>query len=124
MEYLTAVFSSILPQLPSLILHAIGLGLSISRRREYPRVALAAGVFFGLSLLISLSSQIYSVMPIYMSKQGFSSFEISNTITILIYIFIPFHIIADIALLYAIFASRGNQPSDPNQPIFIGEQNV
>ena len=73
MEYLTAIFSSILPQLPSLFLHAVGLGFSISRRNEYPRTALAAGIYFGLSLLIGLATQVYVVLPMYMVEQGGST---------------------------------------------------
>ena len=122
MEYLTAIFSSLLPQLPSLILHVVGLGFSISRRNEYPRVALAAGIYFGLAILIGLASQIYVILPMYMTQQGGSTTDISGLFATLTYICIPFRVVMDIALLYAIFAPR-NRSTDSNTPIFMGDQN-
>ena len=122
MDYISAIFSSILPQIPSLILHAIGLGLAVARRKEYPRAALAAGIYFGLVILISLANQIYVILPIYMTQQGGTATDISGLYTTLTYICIPFRVVMDIALLYAIFAPR-NPSQDSNSPIFIGGQN-
>lgn len=123
MEYLTAIFSNILPQLPSLFLHAVGLGYSISRRKEYPRTALAAGIYFGLALLIGLVTQVYVVLPMYMVDQGGSTQDIGSIFTTLTFICVPFRVVMDVALLYAIFAPRNNNSSDPNQPIFVGDKN-
>ena len=123
MEYLTAIFSSILPQLPSLFLHAVGLGFSISRRKEYPRTALAAGIYFGLALLIGLATQVYVVVPMYMVDQGGSTQDIGSIFTTLTFIFVPFRVVMEVALLYAIFAPRNSNSSDPNQPIFMGDKN-
>jgi cyanate permease len=123
MEYLTAIFSSILPQLPSLFLHAVGLGFSISRRKEYPRTALAAGIYFGLSLLIGLATQVYVVLPMYMVEQGGSTQDIGSIFTTLTFICVPFRVAMDVALLYAIFAPRSSNTNDSNQPIFVGDKN-
>lgn len=121
MEYLTAIFSSLLPQLPSLILHAVGLGFAISRRNEYPRTALAAGIYFGLALLVRLATQIYVILPLYMQQQG-TGMDIDSTFSMLNFICIPIYVVMDIALLYAIFAPR-NRSTDSNTPIFMGDQN-
>ena len=121
MEYLAAIFSSLLPQLPSLILHAVGLGFSISRRNEYPRAALAAGIYFGLALLVRLATQIYIILPLYMQQQG-GGMDIDSTFSMLNFICIPIYVVMDIALLYAIFAPR-NRSTDSNTPIFMGDQN-
>lgn len=121
MEYLTAIFSSLLPQLPSLFLHAIGLGFAISRRSEYPRTALAAGIYFGLALLVRLATQIYIILPLYMQQQG-GGMDIDSTFSMLNFICIPIYVVMDIALLYAIFAPRSNS-NNSNTPIFMGDQN-
>ena len=122
MEYLTAIFSSILPQLPSLFLHAVGLGFSISRRKEYPRTALAAGIYFGLSLLIGLATQVYVVLPMYMVEQGGSTQDIGSIFTTLTFICVPFRVALFVALLYAIFAPRSINNYYSNQPIFVGDK--
>jgi hypothetical protein len=122
MEYIGAIFSNLLPQIPSIILHAVGLWLSISRRKQYPRASIAAGIYFGLALLVRIASQIYVILPIYMQQQGTGS-DIGGMFTTLNFVCIPIYIIMDIALLYAIFAPR-SLSSDSNEPIFVGDQNA
>ncbi len=119
MEYASIIFSSLLPQIPTIILHAVGLWLSITRRAQHPRASLAAAIYFGLALLLRVLSLVYVVLPTYMQETGGTVSNLGQIYTTLNVICIPVYIVMDIALLYAIFAPR-NQPADPNAPIFIG----
>jgi hypothetical protein len=123
MEYISPILASLLPQAPSIILYIVGLWLSISRREQYPRIYLVAGIYFGLAVLLRLANLLYVVLPVYMSQQDMTSLDIGATFSILNIICVPFHVVMDIALLYAIFAPR-NHKSDPNTPIFVGDQNA
>ncbi|MBK6791876.1 MAG: hypothetical protein IPG80_04905 [Anaerolineales bacterium] len=123
MEYLTALIPNLLPQIPNILLHVAGLWLSISRRKEHPKIFLAAAIYFGLGLLIRIGSQFYIILPIYMQDQGLSTTNIGSMYTTLNLICVPFTIIMEIALLYAIFAPRQETHHTPNTPIFAGDKN-
>ena len=125
MDYLSALLPNLLPQIPHLILNAAGLWLAITRRKQYPRIYLAAGVYFGLALFVRIVSQIYVVLPLYFQDQGYSTVNISSIFITLNIICIPFTVIMDLALLYAIFSPRSQPDSDdPNKPIFVGDNHA
>ena len=124
MDYINPIAVNLLPQLPSIIIYIVGLWLAISRREQHPRASLAAGVYFGLALLLRAASQVYLILPLYMQQQGYSTVNIGSIFFTLNLICIPFHIVADIALLYAIFTPRSKHTTDPNTPIFVGDKNA
>ncbi len=124
MEYLSALLPSLLPQIPNILLHIAGLWLSISRRKQHPRIYLAAAVYFGLALLVRIVSQFYVALPIYLQDQGISTINIGSIYAALNLICIPFTVVMDIALLYAIFSPRKDTPNDPNTPIFVGDNHA
>ncbi len=123
MEYASIIFSSLLPQISTIILHAVGLWLAITRRAQHPRASLAAGIYFGLALLMRAFSLVYVILPTYMQETGGAVSSLGQIYTTLNIVCIPVYIVMDIALLYAIFAPR-NQNSDPNTPIFVGDKNA
>lgn len=125
MEHIRSTFSHLLPEIPIILLNVVGLWLSISRRKQHPRASLAAGVYFGLNLVMRLVNEASVILLIdnMQNHEGQQSTDIDKILFAFSSIYLPIFIIMDVALLYAIFAPR-NHSDHSNTPVPEGNQNA
>jgi O-antigen ligase len=70
MGYLGSFVSIIGTRIPVLLALLAGLIFAIVRREKHPRISLLAGIYFGLSILMSVIGALVSLLPIF-SREWF-----------------------------------------------------
>jgi len=64
MGYLGSFVSILATRIPTVLVLLAGLIFAIVRREKHPRISLLAGIYFGLSILMSVIGVLVSLMPI------------------------------------------------------------
>jgi hypothetical protein len=104
--YLSLIFAGLWPQIPTIIIDLIGLGIAITRRERHPKVSLWAGIYFGGNLVVRLLTSVYLVLPTLLQGSDFSVVSIGTIFTLLNPACMPITAGLGIVLLYAIFGWR------------------
>jgi hypothetical protein len=107
MGYLSAFISIFVTRIPTVLALLVGLIIAISRRETHPRVSLLAGLYFGLSILMSVIGALVTLLPMF-SREMFGS-SITQIGTLMsVYGFFAAFVNAGlvILLIYAIFGGR------------------
>jgi hypothetical protein len=122
---LALILSSLWPQLPTIIVNLVGLGIAITRKEKHPKVSLWAGIYFGGSLVLRLLSPLYSLLPVILQDRGLSMISIGTAFTLLNLICLPINTGLGVVLLYAVFGWREDRmDSSNNTPISMGDKNA
>ncbi|MBI5298073.1 MAG: hypothetical protein HY869_21565 [Chloroflexi bacterium] len=115
MEYLSSFFAIILPQTPLFLVDLAGLVIAILQRKRHPKVSLLAGIYFLGSFLLSLIGSGLSLLPLYLNSQGSTWSQTGLIMTGIGLVRVALQTMLGIALLYAVFGWRAENPSTPPQ---------
>lgn len=115
MDYLSSFFAIILPQTPLFLVDLAGLVIAILQRKRHPRVSLLAGVYFLGKFVLSIIGGAATLLPLYLHTRGFAMTQSGLFMGMIGLINVALQTMLGIALLYAVFGWRAENPSTPPQ---------